>query len=490
MNSLYKKSVLALAIASISSGVFAHGYVSSFSDGVAAGRAALCKYPTSDSNEKNSSCGSVQWEPQSVEGPQGFPEAGPRDGKIASAETALAAALDEQTSDRWVKRPIQAGPQTFEWTFTANHITRDWKYYITQPDWNPNASLTRDAFDLNPFCVIEGNMQQPPKLTSHQCDVPAREGYHVILAVWDVGDTPAAFYNVIDVQFDGESVVAPDWNQGGQINPTMDLNAGDSVYTRVYDQSGENSSYSTELVITDSTAGQAKNWSYALATKINQEQSKLRAGQKSGDNFTPVYATNPVFLKAGSGLKRVEIGYNIVTPEPVYSLTVEGLNNHYMIGSAATTLDLTLTAESDLNAELTVYNHDREPLASWIGDMQAYYSEYVSLTLSKSEPGHHMLVTRLKDKEGNLVDQQTLNFHLMQDETEVVTPPTTGDYDFVFPESMSHYTAGTKVLAKDGNVYQCKPFPYSGYCVQWSSSATQFEPATGSHWQMAWDKLN
>ncbi|MCV5341805.1 hypothetical protein OFC87_33275, partial [Escherichia coli] len=90
----------------------------------------------------------------------------------------------------------------------------------------------------------------------------------------------------------------------------------------------------------------------------------------------------------------------------------------------------TLTAEGDLTAELTVYNHHREPLASWTGSIQDGASEQVELTLSKSEPGHHMLVTRIKDTDGNLVDQQTLDFHLKSEE---VTPPPSGEYDFVFP---------------------------------------------------------
>ncbi|HHF3169197.1 TPA: N-acetylglucosamine-binding protein GbpA [Vibrio diabolicus] len=487
MKSFPTKSVLTLALASISSGAAAHGYVSETNDGVAASRAALCKYPTPDTNEKNNNCGAIQYEPQSVEGPDGFPQTGPRDGKIASAETALAAALDEQTADRWVKRPIQSGTQTFEWTFTANHVTRDWKYYITKPDWNPNASLSRDSFDLTPFCVVDGNMVQPPKQVSHQCNVPTREGYHVILAVWDVGDTAASFYNVIDVKFDGDSPVIPDWTQGGQIIPTMDLNVGDSVYTRVFDQAGENIAYRTELEITDAVMGKAKNWSYALATKINQEQTKLQAGQYTEDKFTPVYGTNPVYLQANSGLERVEIGYKIETPAPEYSLTVDGLADEYIIESTPTTLDLTLTAEGDLNAELTVYNHHREPLASWADEMKDGSVEAVSLALTKSEPGHHMLVTRIKDKDGNLVDQQTLDFHLKE---ESVTPPPSGEYDFVFPEGLSSYTAGTKVLASDGAIYQCKPFPYSGYCVQWKESANQYEPGTGSHWEMAWDKVN
>ncbi|NMV11650.1 N-acetylglucosamine-binding protein GbpA, partial [Vibrio parahaemolyticus] len=100
--------------------------------------------------------------------------------------------------------------------------------------------------------------------------------------------------------------------------------------------------------------------------------------------------------------------------------TVDGLADEYIIESTPTTLDLTLTAEGDLNAELTVYNHHREPLASWANEMKDGSVEAISLALSKSEPGHHMLVTRINDKDGNLVDQQTLDFHLKE---ESVTPP-------------------------------------------------------------------
>ncbi|ROV61480.1 N-acetylglucosamine-binding protein GbpA [Vibrio ponticus] len=486
MKSLPNKTLLALALTALSGQVAAHGYVSEFDGGIAGSRAALCKYPTADTNEKNTNCGAIQYEPQSVEGPEGFPEAGPADGKIASAQSALATALDEQTADRWVKRPITAGMQSFEWTFTANHVTRDWKYYITKTDWNSNQVLSRDSFDLNPFCVIEGNMVQPPKQVSHECNVPEREGYHVILAVWDVGDTAAAFYNVIDVKFDGQGPVVPEWNQAGQINPTMDLNLGDKVFTRVFDKSGENVAYRTELTISEHSLTQAKNWSHALATKINQEQTAIKAGQYREDKFTPAYGSNPVYLQTGSGLERVEIGYQIETPEPEYALTIEGLESEYTITEQATELDLTLVAEGDIDVELTVYNHGRAALASWTGQLNDGQYLPVSLTLSKAEPGHHILVSRIKDQAGNLVDQVNYDFHLVN----APTPPPAGDYDFIFPENVKSYTAGTKVLASDGQIYQCKPFPYSGYCSQWTENATHYTPATGSHWTMAWDKVN
>jgi len=58
-------------------------------------------------------------------------------------------------------------------------------------------------------------------------------------------------------------------------------------------------------------------------------------------------------------------------------------------------------------------------------------------------------------------------------------------YDYVYPESSEKYVAGTKVLGSDGSIYQCKPFPYSGWCGQ---AAWAYAPATGTNWQDAWDK--
>ncbi|MFA0349944.1 lytic polysaccharide monooxygenase, partial [Vibrio sp. 10N.222.55.C6] len=100
-------------------------------------------------------------------------------------------------AQRWVKQPIQSGSQQFEWTYTAPHPAASWKYYITKQDWDVNSPLTRDSFDLIPFCEVQGNGELPAAgaSTAHECSVPDRDGYQVILAVWDVSDTPASFYN-------------------------------------------------------------------------------------------------------------------------------------------------------------------------------------------------------------------------------------------------------------------------------------------------------
>ncbi|OAB46771.1 lytic polysaccharide monooxygenase [Paenibacillus antarcticus] len=175
----------------------AHGYVEG-----PASRAALCK------SGLNTDCGAIVYEPQSLEAPKGFPAAGPADGKIASAAGAYPK-LDEQSATRWSKVNISAGTNTFTWKLTANHATTSWKYYITKANWNPNAALTRDSFDLTPFCSVNYPGTQPPFSYSDTCNVPVRTGYQVILAVWEIADTPNAFYNVIDVNFSG-STSTPD----------------------------------------------------------------------------------------------------------------------------------------------------------------------------------------------------------------------------------------------------------------------------------------
>lgn len=203
------KIVLALATLGMAGGALAHGYVSQ-----PASRAFMCN---ANMGSQNKDCGSGPlYEMQSVEGADGFPELnnGPEDGHIASAGVASMSRLDEQSETRWVKHPISAGKQSFTWTYTAPHKAKSWDYWITKADWNPNQPLTRASFETQPFCHIEGNNRQPALGAdeAQECIVPAREGYHVILAAWDVSDTAATFYNVIDVDFGGHNQPGEDEN--------------------------------------------------------------------------------------------------------------------------------------------------------------------------------------------------------------------------------------------------------------------------------------
>ncbi|MBV6271727.1 N-acetylglucosamine-binding protein GbpA [Alcaligenaceae bacterium CGII-47] len=456
-----------------SGSVFAHGYISE-----PAGRNLLCK------TGANGQCGAIQWEPQSLEAPSGFPHGGPPDGRIASAGHRHFSELDVQSADRWTKQEVKAGPFPITWTFTANHVTRSWRYYLTRPDWNPNQSLTRTAFDLEPFCVVDGHMARPPQKVTHQCVLPRRNGYQLILAVWEVGDTSNSFYNLLDARFSDSSQPAPqEWRQAGIIHPSVDLAAGDNAKTRVFDAHGERTEFQTVLTISSTAQGSKSNWPHALASKINAEQSLIRAGQRSNDGqIHPVYGQNLVYIQDGSTLARVEIELEQREPAAVNAISVSGLAAEYPLEAGRVTLDFTVVAQGDLHITNTLYDQNGVAKGHAAADIKDD-SRRFTLAVSDLKAGHHQLVIKAIPKAGDAPLQQVLNLTFKG-------PDNNDGYQYVFPQGLVSYAAGTKVLQpRNGRVYQCKPFPYSGYCVQWSPYATHYEPAVGSHWQLAWDEV-
>ncbi|MFF5444491.1 lytic polysaccharide monooxygenase [Streptomyces sp. NPDC012888] len=169
-----------------------HGYTDS-----PISRQKLC------ANKTVADCGQIQWEPQSVEGPKGFPALGPSDGTICAGGNPQFAQLDDPRRGGWPATRLTSGAaHTFRWQFTANHATTDFKYYVTKDGWDPTRPLTRSALESQPFLTVAYNGARPPMTYTHQGNLPAgKSGRHLILAVWTIHDTANAFYACSDVQF-------------------------------------------------------------------------------------------------------------------------------------------------------------------------------------------------------------------------------------------------------------------------------------------------
>ncbi|CAL99463.1 chitin-binding protein [Saccharopolyspora erythraea NRRL 2338] len=151
---------------------------------------------------KVSDCGTIVWEPQSVEGPKGFPQAGPADGKICSAGLAQFAELDDPRGGQWPATNVSAGQDfTFTWKITAAHSTMSFRYFVTKDGWDPSQPLTRAALEPAPFVSQDLGGQRPPNTYTHTGKLPNKSGKHVILGVWDIADTGNAFYSCADVNF-------------------------------------------------------------------------------------------------------------------------------------------------------------------------------------------------------------------------------------------------------------------------------------------------
>ncbi|MCX4534915.1 lytic polysaccharide monooxygenase [Streptomyces sp. NBC_01669] len=189
-------AVVGLAIAGVSmfatSSASSHGYTDN-----PISRQKLC------ANGTVTDCGAIQWEPQSVEAPKGFPAAGPADGRICSGGHDNFAALDDPRGGNWPATKVTAGQGfSFRWQFTAQHATTDFRYYITKNGWDPTKPLTRAALESQPFMTVPYGGQRPPATLTQQGTIPTQKtGKHIILSVWTIADTGNAFYACSDVQF-------------------------------------------------------------------------------------------------------------------------------------------------------------------------------------------------------------------------------------------------------------------------------------------------
>ncbi len=434
----------------------------------------------------NTECGAAQYEPQSVgETAKGFPEAGVPDGKIASGALSQFSALDIQSANRWHKTEIKDRTVNFDWYYKATHPATKYQYFITRSGWNPNAPLTRESFDLTPFCVVDAGGKLPtdqpqgsegPAREKHACQIPGdREGHHVLLGIWTVDDTPGAFHDVVDVNIVAEAEAPDGWRPVGNITPRNGLLTGDKVTARALTNDGESSEFSAQLIIATAEEGKPENWSFMLAEQLNAANTLVRAGVRGEDGtIQPVRGTNNLYAKQESGVNRYELQMELVEDAQA-ELNIQSFDKNLELVKGRATLPVTVTSNRTMNIQATVFDSANKAVGSSTSLVQAGNATLDIALLSN--PGSHQLKLIGVTPDGRTTRQAL----------EVLELKGEGggqDYDAVYPEGIETYVAGTTVLQPaDGNVYECKPFPAAGWCTQ---NVHHYTPGTGSDWQDAW----
>ncbi|MEU1054534.1 lytic polysaccharide monooxygenase auxiliary activity family 9 protein [Streptomyces sp. NPDC005876] len=150
-----------LAVTLPASNASAHGYIST-----PPSRQAQCAAGTV-------SCGSIKYEPQSVEGPKGL--------MSCSGGNSAFAELDND-SKGWKVTPVSR-TTSFNWRLTAQHATSTWQYYAGG----------RKIAEFN-----DGGAR-PGATVTHQVNFGSLTGKQKVLAVWNIADTVNAFYACVDV---------------------------------------------------------------------------------------------------------------------------------------------------------------------------------------------------------------------------------------------------------------------------------------------------
>lgn len=453
----------------------AHGYLSD-----PPSRAFACQ------KGLNKDCGAAQYEPQSVgETAKGFPATGVPDGKIASGALSQFAALDIQSATRWHQTEIKDRTISFAWYYKATHPATKYEYFITQNGWNPNAVLAREAFELTPFCVVDAGGRLPtdqaqgsegPGREKHTCQIPDdHSGHHVILGIWTVHDTPGAFHDVVDVNIVADTGNPDGWRPVGNITPRDDLWVGDKVTARALTAEGESAELSSQLIIASEEEGKAQNWSFRLAGQINAAQTLVRAGVRGEDGtIEPVRGANNLYAKAESGVNRYELQIELVDDTQA-ELSIQTIPDTLELVKGRGMLPLTVASNRDMDIEATVFDASNKAVGAVTHSMDAG-SATLNIGLL-SEPGRHQLKLIGVTRDGRTTRQALQAL-------EVTGEGGGQPYDAIYPQGIETYVAGTTVLQpEDGKVYECKPFPASGWCT---INAHHYKPGTGTHWQDAW----
>jgi len=125
-------------------------------------------------------CGSVQFEPQSVEGLHGSFKC---NGNGARFHELNDEALWEP---HYFTVPPAVDSLSFTWILQKPHKTTTWEYFV----------LTEDNALLASF---NSHNETPPAVVEHQVPLGHYVGRQTILARWNVGDTPNSFYSCVDL---------------------------------------------------------------------------------------------------------------------------------------------------------------------------------------------------------------------------------------------------------------------------------------------------
>ena len=161
------------------------------------------------------------------------------------------------------------------------------------------------------------------------------------------------------------------------------------------------------------------------------------------------------------------------TPAPEFDFEVSGLKNQYTLDNGM--VELNVTFVSSESSSVTVAVKDQTNTAVYQQSIEVNGEERVTITLDDIEAGNFTFEATATSENGE-EERITRSFKV---EEESSNPSQYPDY-----EAGKNYAAGDIVTGTDGNAYQCKPWPYTGWCANAS-----YAPGESQFWADAWDKL-
>lgn len=366
---------------------------------------------------------------------------------------------------------------------TAKHTPSFVRIYLSKPGYSAARSALKwsdleliHSETINEFRPNPSNPVQPASdYAEFQVNVPAgRSGDAVLFTRWQrIDPAGEGFYNCSDITLGDVGEPAP-WPDLGQfISPAIppQVNVRDKVHFRIMGNSKSGAELvDIKVVITEQNRDPNK-WGMEIARQVNAAIAKIGKRQGSNVVFDPNdFAGNNVFVSEKGYTFSLSIDSDSAPPvdqrPPI--ARVDGPDTV----KSGQTIAFNGNGSTGHNGALDF----KWRVSGMTGaDTAATFS---GVAPNVANPTQSIARLTVHDKDNNKTAYVDHRF--------VITPAGDGgggDYPAYVPGTA--YKAGDKVSNR-GGVYQCKPFPASGWCSQ---SPTHYAPGAGSDWQDAWDKL-
>lgn len=158
------------------------------------------------------------------------------------------------------------------------------------------------------------------------------------------------------------------------------------------------------------------------------------------------------------------------------TIRISGLQRHYPLRNQQALIQFDVTAASPYLVNAELYNHEGNRVAT----SQAQAGRHrTPMTLVVNNPGTYRLQIQANNGLGvqNYTVKVTGRNNINPDDQ-----PSNNPSDYPEYQTGTPYQAGD-VVRRKGRLYQCRPWPNSGWCGQ---GELHYAPGTGMNWQDAW----
>ncbi|WP_322881622.1 lytic polysaccharide monooxygenase [Pandoraea sputorum] len=398
----------------------------------------------------------------------------------------------------WSATPIKPDAQgnyTLRYHQTAQHISTYFRTYITKNGYDFTRPIRWSDLQL---IGDTGPLPRQPYTDIHVKIPSGMSGKRVLYTVWqrDPSDNAEGFYSCNDVDIVPSNV---NWLPSGKIENGYTAKAGQQVVLRVFDKV-RNGDIETHTITVAANSTKPEDWIYALAVDVNKKSSIVKIGKLDANKqIVPIRSAteNELFgngkeysyaieLKNGGGdqpsvqppVAKIQGPTSARGGERV-TLTSEGSSDpggkplQYSwtfpteVRAARSGSSVTFTAptlKQDRNYEFKLHVDNGKSSAT------ATHNLMVKGSAGGSQP----------DNPSNPSNPGNDGSNNPGSGGDTGNNPGTGNY----PAYQAGFAyKGGEIVSHNGKLYQCKPYPYSGWCGQ---AREAYEPGKGWAWSDAW----